>query len=177
MKIELVTFLFFVLIEISLEQSNIIKETDKISERNVTSNKTLIDTISNYTGDAISIALDFTPYISNIKNLGEAILGLDLVTGKNLTNSERILSLICSLPFGKLFKGGKHFKNGHKFLKASERALAGGKLRNFVKFSNAGFRALSKPNVAQKIAKTGIVIAKGTKSLSKTIRLRNNKSS
>ena len=176
MKIELVTFLFFVLITISLEQSDIIKEKDKISERNVTSNKTLIDTISNYTGDAISIALDFTPYVSNIKNLGEAILGVDLVTGKNLTNSERFLSLICSLPFGKLFKGGKHFKNGHKFLKASERALAGGKLRNFVKFGKASARALAKPNVGQKIAKTGIVIAKGAKSLSKTIRLRNNKS-
>ena len=73
MKIELVIFLFFVLISISLEQSDIIKEQDKMSEQNDTSNKTLVDTISNYTGDALSIVLDFTPYISNFKSLGEAI--------------------------------------------------------------------------------------------------------
>ena len=73
MKSELVIFLFFVLITISLEQSDIIEEKDKIIEQNNTSNKTTIDTISNYTGDALSIVLDFTPYISNFKSLGEAI--------------------------------------------------------------------------------------------------------
>ena len=177
MKSEQVIFLCFVLITISLEQSDIIQEKDKIIEQNDTSNQTLIDTISNYTGDALSIVLDFTPYISNFKNLGEAILGIDLVTGKNLTNSERILSLICSFPFGKFLKGGKHFKNGHNFLKASERALAGGKMRNFIKFSKASARAFAKPNVVQKLTKAGILVAKGAKSLSKTIRLRNNVSS
>ena len=174
MKSELVLFLFLVLIPISSQQSVAIEEKDKIIEQNNTSSN---NTILNYTLDAVSIALDFTPGISNFKNLGEGIMGVDLVTGKNLTNSERILSLISAIPFGKILKGGKLFKNGQKFLKASERALAGGKMRNFIKFGKAGVRAISKPNVAQKIAKTGIFVTKGAKSVSKTIRLRNNKKS
>ena len=137
----------------------------------------MIDSLSNYTGDVASIALDFVPVIGNFKNLGESILGVDLVTGKNLTNAERILSFICAIPFTSLLKGGKSYKIGHKFLKASERALAGGKMKIFIKFSKAGFRALSKPNVMQKVAKSGILVAKGAKSLSKTIRGHYNKSS
>ena len=67
-------------------------------------------------------------------------------------------------------KGGKYFKNRQKFLKASQRAFAGGKIVNGIKFANAGARALSKPNVLQKISKAAIFVAKTTKSLSKIIR-------
>ena len=174
MKSELVLFLFLVLIPISSQQSVVIEEKDKIIEQNNTSSN---NTILNYTLDAVSIVLDFVPGISNFKNLGEAISGVDLVTGKNLTNSERILSLFSAIPLGKLLKGGKYFKNGQKFFKASKRAFDGGKMKNFVKFTKAGFRAIEKPNVAQKIANAGTLVAKGAKSLSKEIRLRNNKTS
>ena len=50
-------------------------------------------------------------------------------------------------------------------------------MRNFIKFSKASARAFAKPNVVQKLTKAGILVAKGAKSLSKTIRLRNNVSS
>ena len=129
----------------------------------------MIISLSNFTGDAASIILDFMPYISNVKNLGEALLGFDLVTRKNLTNAERILSLICVIPFANYLKGGKNYKVGHSFLKASERAFVGGKMRNFVKFSKASIRAFAKPNTLQKIAKTGTYVAKGAKSISKII--------
>ena len=113
----------------------------------------------------------FIPYISNIKCLSESVLGVDLITGKNITEVERILSLICSIPFVNFLKGGKNVKIGHSFLKASERALQGGKMKNVIKFSKASARALAKPNTMEKISKTVTLGAKGTKSLSKTIRM------
>ena len=137
-------------------------------------NNTVFDILSNYTGDAASIALDFIPYVGNVKNIGEAIAGKDLVTGKNLTTSERILSLIGGIPFANYLKGGKHFKNGQKFLKASQRAFNGGKMVNGIKFAKAGARALAKPNILQKISKAANLVAKGTKSVSKIFRKEKN---
>ena len=177
MKRSLVLFLNIILVSIALQQSDIIQENLQNSNRNETSNNTLLNSLSNYTGDAASIALDFMPYVGNIKNFGEALFGFDLITGKNLTNAERILSLVCSIPFANFLKGGKSYKVGHSFLKASERAFAGGKMRNFIKFGKASIRAFAKPNTMQKIAKAGNLVAKGAKSLSKVIREKSNKSS
>ena len=176
MKTSLVLFLCIALASITLQQSDIINETPLNNSNNDTSNNSLIISLSNFTGDAASIILDFMPYISNVKNLGEALLGFDLVTRKNLTNAERILSLICVIPFANYLKGGKNYKVGHSFLKASERAFVGGKMRNFVKFSKASIRAFAKPNTLQKIAKTGTYVAKGAKSISKIIREKSNTS-
>ena len=102
--------------------------------------------------------------------MGEAIIGIDLITGKNLTTSERILSFVAAIPFANYFKGGKNFKNGQKFLQASERAFKGGKMINGIKFSKASARVLAKPNVVQKVFKAGEIVAKSTKSFSKIIR-------
>ena len=176
MKTCLVIFLSIVLISISMQQSDVIQEIPQDNNQNKTSNNTLTVSLTNYTGDAISIALDFIPYVSNIKNLGEAVLGVDLVTGQNLTIAERILSLVCVIPFANYLKGGKSYKVGHSFLKASERAFAGGKMRNFIKFGKASVRAFAKPNNMQKIAKAGTLVAKGAKSLSKAIRKQSNNS-
>ena len=176
MKTNLVIFLCIVFVSFTLQQSDIIEQTPQNNSNNDISNNSLNISLSNYTGDAASIILDFIPYVGNIKNLGEAVLGIDLVTGKNLTNAERILSLICVIPFANYLKGGKNYKVGHSFLKASERAFSGGKMRNFIKFSKASVRAFAKPNTLQKIAKAGTYVAKGTKSLSKIIRENNNTS-
>ena len=170
MKRSLVLFFNIVLVSISLQQSDIIRITPKNSTKSATSNNTLLNSLSNYKRDVASIVLDFLPYIGNIKNLGEAVLGFDLVTGKNLTNFERILSLICSIPFAYFLKGGKNYEVGHSFLQASKRAFAGGKMRNFIQFGKASKRAFAKQNTKQKIAKAGILIAKIVKSLSKIIK-------
>ena len=175
MKRNLVILLNIILVSLTLQQSDIIEETPKNSNKNETSNNSSIDSLLNYTGDAASIVLDFIPYVSNIKNLGEALLGVDLITGKNLTTSERILSFVCVIPLVNFLKGGKSYKVGHSFLKASERALSGGKVRNYIKFFKASTRAFSKPNTMQKIAKAVTLVAKGTKSLSKIIREQSNK--
>ena len=75
-------------------------------------NNTILDSLSNYKGDGASIALDFVPFVGNVKSIGEAIVVKDLVTGKNLTTSDRILSLIGGIPFANYLKGGKYYKNG-----------------------------------------------------------------
>ena len=115
---------------------------------------------SNLEDEIISAALDFIPLIGNVKGLEEAITGIDMVTGKNLTNTERFLSLISAIPLGNYMKSGKHLKNGHTFIKAAERAKKAGKLKNFINFSKAASRAMKKANAVEKAVKNGIKIAK-----------------
>ena len=177
MKRRLFVSLTFILLSYTLQQSDIKSKTPHNLSQNKTSSDVIIDVLSNYTGDAVSVVLDFLPYIGNFKCLCESLLGVDLITGKNLTDIERILSLICAIPFANFFKGGKNFKNGKSFLKASERAFSSGKIKNFIKFGKASGRAFAKPNIMQKIVKAGTFLAKGTKSLSKSIRVYNNKTS
>ena len=168
MKQYLVFLLLIIFLSFSLEQpsnTTIDKNSNNSIDENL--NNTILDLLSNYTGDAASITLDFIPFIGNVKSLGEAIAGKDLVTGKNLTTSERILSLIGGIPFANYLKGGKHYKNGQKFLKASQRAFSGGKMINGIKFGKASARALSKPNILQKISKAANFMAKSTKSVFK----------
>ena len=171
MKRALFISIVLIFISFSLQQSNDTGEAPENS--NITDS--LIDTLSNYTGDAASIVLDFIPYIGNVKGLVEAVSGMDLIMGKNLTDVERMLSLIAAIPFANFLKGGKNYKVGHSFLKASERAFSGGKLKNYIKFGKASARAFAKPNVMQKIAKAGTLVAKEAKSLSKGVREYNKK--
>ena len=71
-------------------------------------------------------------------------------------------------------KGGKYYKNGQKFFKASQRAFTGGKVINGIKFGKASARALSKPNILQKISKAANYMAKTTKSVFKIFRNETN---
>ena len=138
MKRELFISLVLIFVSFSLQQSN---DTGEVpANSNITDS--LIDTLSNYTGDAASIVLDFIPYIGNVKGLVEAVSRMDLITGKNLTDAERMLSLITAIPFANFLKWGKNYKVGHSFLKASERAFSGGKMKNYIKFGKASARAL-----------------------------------
>ena len=81
-----------------------------------------------------SSALDFAPVVGNLKNIGEAVTGEDLITGQKLSTTERALSLLGAIPGFNLFKNSKHLKNGQKFIKAAKRALKAGKIKNAVKF-------------------------------------------
>ena len=100
--------------------------------------------------ELVSAVLDFVPYVSNIKGLEEAIMGYDVITGKDLTDAERILSLISAIPSGKLLTNKKHLKNAKKFMKAAQRAKKAGKIKNFINFTKAAIRANKK---AHKIGK------------------------
>ena len=99
----------------------------------------------------VSLALDFVPVVGNIKSLGEAVIGKDLVTGEDLSITERTLSLLGAVPGGTSLKNGKYLKNGRKFAKAAKRAKQAGKMKNAVKFSKASARAMAKVKKAPKI--------------------------
>ena len=107
-----------------------------------------------------SVILDFVPGVSTVKGLYEAYSGKDMVTGEDLSNTDRALSLIGSIPFGNFLKNAKHLKNGQKFLKAAQRAKDAGKIKNAVKFAKAGARAMKKAEFVQKTLKYGTKIAK-----------------
>ena len=79
--------------------------------------------------DIASSALDFVPVVDNLKSIGEASTGEDLLTGEKLSNTERMLSLLGAIPGGNLLKNSKHLKNGHKFIKAAQRAQKVGKMK------------------------------------------------
>ena len=110
--------------------------------------------------DIISAVLDFVPYISTIKGLEEAIMGFDMITGKNLTDAERILSLVSAIPAGNLLKNKKHAKNAQKFMKAAERAKKTGKIKKFFNFTKAAIRANKKANKVGKLVKNGLKVVK-----------------
>ena len=114
--------------------------------------------------DLASSALDFVPIVGNIKSLGEAITGKDIVTGEKLSGVERTLSFLGAIPGGNYLKNGKHLKNGQKFIKAAQRAQKVGKMKNAVNFAKAGARAMGKAN---KIENTVRNVFKFTKALFK----------
>ena len=116
--------------------------------------------------DIASLVADFIPIVGNVKGLQEALTGIDMVTGKNLTMAERFLSFIGAIPLGNHLKNGKHLKNGQKFLKAAERAKKAGKLKNFINFSKAASRAFKKANAIENFVKKGIQMAKLAKHFS-----------
>ena len=108
-------------------------------------------------GNIVSSALDFVPGVGNVKSLGEAITGKDMVTGEELSATERAFSIFGAIPGINFLKNGKHLKNGQKFLKAAQRAQKAGKMKNAAKFAKAGARAMAKankiPNAVGKIFK------------------------
>ena len=69
-----------------------------------------------------SLASDLIDLIGNSKGLNEAISGIDKATGKNLTSSERLSSILKAFPFEKYSKNKKNLKNAKRFLQAAERA-------------------------------------------------------
>ena len=107
----------------------------------------------NFLLNILSSALDLIPILGNFKCLGETLTGRDLITKEYLSAGERTLSLIGIIPFGNFLKIKKHFKNGQKFFKASQRARKAGKIKNAINFSKAYFRAMKKSNFYQKIFK------------------------
>ena len=107
-----------------------------------------------------SIVLDFVPGVSTVKGLYEAYSGEDKITGENLTFVDRTLSFIGAIPFGGLFKNGKHLKNAVKFTKAAKRAKVAGKLKNAAKFAKAGTRAMKKAGFVQKTINYATKLAK-----------------
>ena len=112
----------------------------------------------------VSSALDFVPVVGNVKSLGEAVMGKDLVTGEDLSITERTLSLLGAVPGGNLLKNSKHLKNGQKFFKAAQRAQQAGKMKNAVNFAKAGARAMAK---AEKVPKIVSNVLKGAKAFFK----------
>ena len=108
----------------------------------------------------VSSALDFVPGVGNLKSLGEVFIGKDLITGEELSYFERGMSLLGAIPGGNYLKNSKHLKNGQKFLKAAKRAQKVGKVKNALKFSKAGARAMAKANKVQKIISNSFKAAK-----------------
>ena len=141
MKEVLYLFLIFLSISFSLEEESNIEE------------------------DIASLVLDFIPVVGNVKGLQEALTGIDIVTGRNLSMAERFLSFLGAIPTGNYLKNGKHLKNSQKFLKAAERARKTGKLKNLISFAKAASRAAKKANKVEKYVKGGINIAKIAKHL------------
>ena len=97
-------------------------------------------------GSLVSSALDFVPIVGNFKSIIEAITGKDMITGVDLSEAERALSLFGAIPGGNYLKNAKHLKNGQKFLKAAQRAQKVGKMKNAINFAKAGARAMTKAN-------------------------------
>ena len=97
-------------------------------------------------GSLVSSVLDFVPVVGNFKSLIEAITGKDMITGEDLSEAERALSLFGWIPGGNYLKNAKHLKNGQKFVKAAQRAQKVGKMKNAINFAKAGARAMTKAN-------------------------------
>ena len=106
-------------------------------------------------GGLVSSAIDFIPVVGNVKSAVEAFSGKDIVTGEELSNTERTFSLLGAIPGVNYLKNGKHLKNGQKFLKAAQRAQNVGKLKNAAKFAQAGARAMAKADKVPKFIRTG----------------------
>ena len=111
-------------------------------------------------GSLASSAIDFVPVVGNLKSVYESISGKDMITGEELSNIERSLSLLGAIPGGNYLKNGKHFKNGQKFLKAAQRAQKVGKVKNAINFAKAGGRAMKKAYKVQYYIRNAIKAAK-----------------
>ena len=118
-------------------------------------------------GNIASSFLDYVPFIGNIKNFGEAIIGKDIVTDEKLSTGERIFSFFASIPGLNIFKNKKHLKNAKKFYEASKRAKLANKIKNFFKFGKAAERAEKKANFVYNIANK---VFKSAKSFFKNFR-------
>ena len=92
-------------------------------------------------GNLVSSALDFIPVVGNVKSLGEAITGKDMVTGEELSKAERTLSILGAIPGGNWLKNGKHLEKGQKFLKAAQKGkIFESSFKNVFKATKTFFR-------------------------------------
>ena len=107
-----------------------------------------------------SSALDFVPVVGNLKSLSEAIIGKDMITGEDLSEAERALSLFGAIPGGNYLKNAKHLKNGQKFVNAPKIAPKVGKMKNAINFAKAGARAMAKGNKVSNTVKNLFKAAK-----------------
>ena len=110
-------------------------------------------------GGLISSAIDFVPVVGNVKSAYEAMTGKDMITGEELSDVERSLSLLGAIPGGNYLKNGKHLKNGQKFLKAAQKAQKIGKVKNAINFAKASGRAMNKAYKAQNYIRNSIKVA------------------
>ena len=55
-------------------------------------------------GGLVSSAIDFVPVVGNLKSAYEAISGKDMITGEELSDVERSLSLLGAIPGGNYLK-------------------------------------------------------------------------
>ena len=105
-------------------------------------------------------SLRFVPGIGNIKSVEEAIIGNDIITGEELSVTQRALSLLGGIPGLNYFKNTKYVKIAEKFFKASKRAQKAGKIKNFINFLKAGIRSTNKANKVQNSVKNIFKAAK-----------------
>ena len=82
-----------------------------------------------------------------------------MITGEELSDVERSLSLLGAIPGGNYLKNGKHLKNGQKFLKAAQRAQKIGKVKNAINFAKASGRAMNKAYKTQNYIRNTIKVA------------------
>ena len=120
--------------------------------------------------------LDFVPGVSNVKGVYEAYYGKDLITGEELSTTERTLSFIGAIPFGNYLTIGKHFKNGQKYFKAAQRAKNLGKIKNALNFAKAGARAMQKAYYIQNKLKLGKFLFSSSLKATKWFSKKRNKS-
>ena len=103
-----------------------------------------------------SLASDVMDLIGNSKGLNEAISGIDKATGKHLTSSERLSSILKAFPFEKHSKNGKNLKNGKRFLQAAEKARKLGKIEKAINFTKSAVRAYKEAKAVEIDVLSGI---------------------
>ena len=62
-------------------------------------------------GSLVSSALDFIPVVGNFESLSEALTGKDIITGEELSETERTLFFVGVIPGGNYLKNAKRLKN------------------------------------------------------------------
>ena len=111
-------------------------------------------------GSLASSALDFVPVVGNLKSLSEAIIGKDIITGEELSETERALSFFGAIPGGNYLKNAKHLKNGQNFVNGPKIAQKVGKMKNAINYAKAGARAMAKGNKVSNTVKNLFKAAK-----------------
>ena len=105
--------------------------------------------------DIVSLALDLIKLIGDSKGLNEAISGIDKATGKNLTSSERLSSILEAFPFEKYSKNGKNLKNAKRFLSAAKKANKLRKIKKAIIYTKIAIKVIKKANAIVKDVKSG----------------------
>ena len=105
--------------------------------------------------DIVSLALDLIKLIGDSKGLNEAISGIDTATGKNLTSSERLSSILEAFPFEKYSKNGKNLKSAKRFLSAAKKANKLRKIKKAIIYTKIAIKVIKKANAIVKDVKSG----------------------